>query len=165
MLPNELEDESLTLPETDKHTIVIVTGKELRHQRFAHRILNAFPDQVLAWYELDSNVDPIYSVSEQTTESIQKVETSPRSSKAQKTLHILTKELPQRFRKYGLWATLKKIYSLGTDAYYKLFFLRGGAKKMAEAEEKLFAREVDTLKNTSKLKPIKIHPNDVHSNE
>ena len=163
MLPNELAEEILTLPETDKHTIVIVTGKELRHQRFAQRILSEFGDQVLAWYELDTNTTQYNNGSAQNKEV--KAHITHRSSKVEKILDLFREELPQSLKKYGLSSTFRRINSLGSDLYYKLFFLRNTAKKMAASEEKLFAQEVATLKDTSKLKPIKIHPNDVHSNE
>jgi len=54
MLPIELKEEILKLPETDNHNIIIMTGNLLRHKRFAYRIQKEFGNLVVAWYELDS---------------------------------------------------------------------------------------------------------------
>ncbi len=161
MLPNELKEEIITLPQTEKHTIVIVTGKGLRHRRFALRILQEFGVQVSAWYELDSTVAPVYGKEDRKTVSTSTAASRP--SKIQKVRGILLEELPQRVVKYGLADTLRRIGSLGNDLYYKLRFLRNGDKQMADAEAKLWGQEVDELRRTSNLKPIKIHPDDVHS--
>ena len=53
MLPLELKQENLQLPNTDSHDIVLITGSGLRHKRFALRIQNEFGRLVKAWYELD----------------------------------------------------------------------------------------------------------------
>lgn len=158
MLPTELQKEIITLPKTDRHTIVIVTGNGLRHKRFAYRIQKEFGDQVIAWYELDSKISATQPSSNNTTTK----ETIRRASKVQKVLNMLIHELPQSFSKYGLWGTLKRMLSLGTDLYYRLFFMRNISKKMTEAEKKLFGQEVNDLKCNTLLKPIRIHPNDVH---
>jgi len=159
MLPNELEEEIITLPKTETHTIVIVTGKDLRHQRFALRVIDEFKDQVLAWYELDSQMEPVVAATEEKQQQSQHTSTG----KVQKAVTILTKEFPLYFKQFGFMALFKKLYARVIDLYYILFFLRRSGKKMAKAEEKLFAQEVKTLKNTSNLKPVKIHPDDVHS--
>ena len=56
MLPLELKKKVVNLPETDNHAIVLVTSKELRHQRFAYRLQKEFGDLVVAWYQLDNDV-------------------------------------------------------------------------------------------------------------
>ena len=42
----------LSLPETDNHTIVLVTCSNLRHRRFALRFQQEFPNNVIAWFEI-----------------------------------------------------------------------------------------------------------------
>ena len=58
MLPIEIEQEIIKLPDTENHNIVIVTGNSLRHNRFAYRIQKEFGKSVVAWYELDNSVSP-----------------------------------------------------------------------------------------------------------
>ncbi|MEA3492538.1 MAG: formyltransferase family protein [Campylobacterota bacterium] len=163
MLPTELNGETITLPKTDRHTIVIVTGKELRHKRFAYRLLQEFDDRVLAWYELDNSVTPHNNGLEKNQKTKQDDQHS--SSKIEKIIDILTRELPENIKKYGFSHTLDRIKSLGSDLYYRLFFIRKTDKKMAEAEEKLFALEVEKLQKTTRLIPIKIDPDDLHTAE
>src|SRR5688572_20993558 len=52
MLPHELDERRLRLPETADHRIAIVTGTALRHRRFAYRIQQEFGSLVAAWFEL-----------------------------------------------------------------------------------------------------------------
>ena len=52
MVPIDLEFSKLSLPETDSHTIVLVTCSSLRHRRFALRFQQEFPKNVIAWFEI-----------------------------------------------------------------------------------------------------------------
>jgi methionyl-tRNA formyltransferase len=52
MLPHELDERRLRLPETTDHRIVIITGTALRHRRFAYRIQQEFGSLVAAWFEV-----------------------------------------------------------------------------------------------------------------
>jgi methionyl-tRNA formyltransferase len=51
MLPYELDERRLRLPETTDHGIVLITGTALRHRRFAYRIQQEFGSLVVAWFE------------------------------------------------------------------------------------------------------------------
>jgi formyl transferase-like protein len=52
MLPHELDERRLLLPETTDHSIVLITGTALRHRRFAYRIQHEFGGLVVAWFEV-----------------------------------------------------------------------------------------------------------------
>jgi methionyl-tRNA formyltransferase len=52
MLPHELDERRLLLPETTDHSIVLITGTALRHRRFAYRIQQEFAGLVAAWFEV-----------------------------------------------------------------------------------------------------------------
>ncbi|BAF72494.1 formyltransferase family protein [Sulfurovum sp. NBC37-1] len=160
MLPPELTPQQITLPQSDEHTIVIVTGKELRHRRFALRIIETFGNDVVAWYELDASVKARFVDKNQTRTAAQ---VQPGASKAQKIKAVLFEELPKRFRKYGAVYTLKRIASLANDAWYRFGPLRQVGKKMALAEERLFAKEVEALQKQTAMQARKLHPDDVHS--
>ena len=156
MLPQELEKEIITLPETDSHTIVIVTGNALRHRRFAHRLIKRFGDAVIAWYELDNSVAPLYAETAGTDGA------APAASRQRKIWQLLTRELPRSFRIYGAKATFKHLFSLASDLYYKFFYLRKSGQKMVSEERRLFGPEVVAMKAACSLKPVRIHPSDVH---
>jgi folate-dependent phosphoribosylglycinamide formyltransferase PurN len=160
MLPPELTPRQIILPESDEHTIVIVTGKELRHRRFALRIIEAFGSDVVAWYELDPTVESIFSTSQKPLTTS---EARTGISKAQKAKAVLFKELPQRFKKYGARYTFKRIASLAHDGWYRFGPLRQVGKKMALAEKRLFAKEVEALQRRTTIQARKLHPDDVHS--
>lgn len=53
MYPLELEPTPLVPPPADDYSIVLITGGQLRHRRFALRLQQTFPGQVIAWFELD----------------------------------------------------------------------------------------------------------------
>ena len=48
MIPHELSPRRIKLPETNDHSIVIITRNQLRHQRFAYRMQKEFGDLVVA---------------------------------------------------------------------------------------------------------------------
>ena len=154
MLPPELKAKIISLPKSEKHTIVIVTGKELRHKRFAYRMLQEFGELVVAWYELDETISP--------KEAVQKKQTKPVLSKHAKVIAKL-KELPQTFARYGFTSTVNKLTRLANDAYYRFFILRNQGEVMKKEEEKIFKNEIDSMKKCIQATAIKIHPSDVHS--
>jgi len=162
LLPNELKEDIITLPQTDQHTIVIVTGNGLRHQRFAKRIQQAFPDQVVAWYELDNTVSRKETHPNNTKNAISNNIQAPTTSKINKILSRLSQEIPKSLSKYGFLGTLKKMGALLSHIYYRVFIMRNTGKKMLEAEKALFQEELRELEKSTTLVSIKIHPNDVH---
>jgi hypothetical protein len=52
MIPDELEGTTIALPPSDRCPIVVITGGELRHDRFALRIQSEFPGLVVAWLRI-----------------------------------------------------------------------------------------------------------------
>src|SRR5689334_21943455 len=54
MIPVDLPSKILTLPETDRHTIVLITGSSgshLAYERFALRMQQEFGSDVVAWFQ------------------------------------------------------------------------------------------------------------------
>jgi Formyl transferase len=49
MIPHDLPCRTISLPETDNHSIVVISGNALRHERFALRIQQEFGARVVAW--------------------------------------------------------------------------------------------------------------------
>ncbi len=156
MLPPELDEDIIILPETDKHTIVIVTGKDLRHKRFAYRMHQEFGDLMIAWYELDSNAVP-YEKSKKAPIASDIGHTS----KVHKIRHLLTRELPEYYQKYGFWYTVNRLTTLAGNAWYQFVVMRNIGEEMHQSEEKLFGKELVSLQGNIDKKPIKIHPSDV----
>lgn len=52
MFPADLEASTLDLPSTDSYPIIVITGHELRHDRFALRLQAEFPGLVTAWLQI-----------------------------------------------------------------------------------------------------------------
>src|SRR5436190_1081043 len=52
MIPAEFEASTLDLPSEDNYRIVVITGSELRHDRFALRLQAEFPGLVAAWLQV-----------------------------------------------------------------------------------------------------------------
>ena len=157
MLPPELEAQSLLLPASENHSIVIVTGNALRYRRFAYRILQEFGEEVVAWYELDSSISPKEAKTKNHPSS-----SIATPSKYQK-LTAKLKELPRTLSRYGLIATFKKFTSLANDAYYRFVVLRNQGRAMQQAEERLFAEEIAMIQKKISRQPVRIHPSDVHT--
>lgn len=119
MLPLELEKRIINLPETDNHSIVMITSNDLRHKRFAYRLQKEFGDLILVWYELSHDVPAKYA---------------PAKPAAPKQVSKPVKPIIEK---------LKESYR--------------------QSQIKLFAEEIEDLKAYSKLEPVKISWQDVHS--
>lgn len=160
MLPSELESLTVQLPETDRHTIVVVTGNNLRHQRFALRIREVFGDLVTGWYELDSTVPRRWSEKQLNTTSVSHNIQTP--SKLKRITHKLIHNLPETLARHSISSLSKRLLRVSIDTYYRLL-LRSAGKKFSREETRLFGQEVTRLKKDTTLKPVKIHPDDVHT--
>jgi len=136
MLPLELKERFLKLPKTDNHNIVIMTGDQLRHKRFAYRIQKEFGSLVVAWYELDSTQKARY--------------TRAKSNSLKKAVRSIFKR--------GIIAAI----ALGINRIMHKRIFRIHPSK---PEEELFKNEIEELRPYSVIKPIKINPWDVHSKE
>ena len=55
MIPQELEPSTIELPTAEQYHIVVITGTELRHDRFALRLQAEFPGLVSAWFQVESS--------------------------------------------------------------------------------------------------------------
>ena len=55
MLPNNLTGKKIDIPKIGAKSIVILTGSNLRHDRFSYRLQQEFKENVLAWYQINDN--------------------------------------------------------------------------------------------------------------
>ena len=53
MIPNNLNYDEINISNEDNQKIVIFTGSKIRHKRFANRIINKFPNEVIYWFEIN----------------------------------------------------------------------------------------------------------------
>jgi len=143
MIPAELEASTLDLPSSDHCRIVVITGTELRHDRFALRLQAEFPGLVVAW--------------------LQVVLASPR------TTEIGGSRL-DKFRK--LRAMLRSVRAGGPHILLSRIGRRLVAKFEREAasqrivEQRIFGDEIEQLNKTAYLSPKTIqNPNSAETIE
>ncbi|GAG04730.1 unnamed protein product, partial [marine sediment metagenome] len=116
MIPHELTPRKIKLPETNNHSIVLITEDRPRHQRFAYRIQKEFGDLVLAWYHLGTASDFVHpmSIKGGLPALYQKV-------KNRLLTDYKAEEINYYIRNKGLRKSIKKmfflIYTMITDAY------------------------------------------------
>ncbi len=151
MYPPEIDHKILELTKSNDYSMVIITGKELRHKRFAYRLIEEFGERVVAWYELDETLSSNHS----ENKNVSNID------------NILTKarKIPKWVYRQTATSFFAKIFSLFNDIYYRFFVIRGVYKRMRVAEERLFAVEVSKIRNSTDITPIKIAPSSVHSSE
>ena len=100
MRPIELQEQAIKLPDTDNHSIVLVTGQDLRHKRFAYRLQQEFGDLVVAWFELDYN-----------TQFAEQKNAQP-SSFLKRVISYYKSENVFKFNGKGLITSLRAVYRL-----------------------------------------------------
>ncbi len=53
MILNDLDFDEINISNKDNKKIIIFTGTKIRHKRFANRLINKFPDEVVYWFEIN----------------------------------------------------------------------------------------------------------------
>lgn len=53
MILNDLNYDEINISNKDNKKIIIFTGSKTRHKRFANRLINKFPDNVIYWFEIN----------------------------------------------------------------------------------------------------------------
>lgn len=151
MIPNDLPSRTIRLPETDEHSIILLTGTSLRHHRFAYRMQQEFGDMVLAWYQVADASDAVGLSNEKGgaiplyRKALNRVLPPNRLAK----LHEVAAE-------HGWWKTLAKCWSARAkvfDGLLTLYWLYKRRRRQAAAEVELFSAEIQRLKSSARLEP------------
>jgi hypothetical protein len=150
MIPNELEGIPANFPATDDYSIVIITGKSIRSQHFALRVIEEFGDLVKCWYECD------HSVSAEFAEG-----GGPGGKGIKELLREAYKESSRYKRVGGRLGQLRALFRVLKFRY----FWRKYLDKNAAAERKIFSDEVKRLRSEIGREPRKVHPRDVNTPE
>jgi hypothetical protein len=129
---SDISDLQLTLPVADKYPIVLITGDALRHDRFAMRVQAEFSNHVVAWWQVASR-----------DQQIRKNQRSLR--KSAKKARVLVSQL----------VTAESNGSLGRVLDSVLTRLRS-KPSLQSAEQRLFGKEVDKLRNTCTVRPTRV---------
>ncbi len=151
MIPDELSAEYLDLPDLDNNQIVLITGNQLRHKRFALRMIEEFGDQVVAWYQVENSAPRRFEGNQQAKNS------APEGLKAKL---IKTAKSSKKFaRQPGLWALFVAV----VRGLLLKFRWQMHSKAIQRGEERLFGREVHRLQATMNRQPSIINPKDVNT--
>jgi hypothetical protein len=140
MIPHELPAETIHLPATDRHTIVLVTGSSgsnLPYERFALRMQQEFGSNVVAWFQC-------------RPKSVQSVG----SSRLGRIKASLRTELRDTYR--------RPMRAFSWPGKFRRLFERHILKRdpLVRAQERLFADEVAYLRRSGKLEPIAVQDPD-----
>lgn len=120
-------------------TIVVLTGRDLRHDRFALRMIEEFGDKVVAWYRLCPNAASVVSADPVST---------------------------QRERMLGLWRSMVQQHgTLGAAGQLpaqirrlreRRRILRAREQRQRTVEKEMFGAEVERLGASSHLQPVDV---------
>jgi len=151
MYPHDMEREYLYLPPSEDRTIVLVTGKELRHRRFALRIIESFGERVKGWYELDDSLRSPHK-GRAISSKLSRLEKIP----------SFAIDMAKYCRHRGLKAAVRKSV---TDISNLLYRIRLRSRSLRREEEKLFAKEVARLEKKIDMQARKIETEYVHTDD
>ena len=147
MIPTELEAQIIDLPTVDSCRIVIITGAELRHDRFALRLQSEFPGLVCAWLQ----VTPASQGGELTSPAPYR-----RLTRLRSTLSTLANEMPQILTsRLGRRAMVKRIRTVFARArrYLADKFLQGVAAPQRTVEQRMFGDEIERFRKAAYVVP------------
>lgn len=151
MLPSEIQPEYVSFAETDDHSIVLITSGNLRHERFAYRMKEAFGDRVVVWYRLTGANARKYAAAT----------SGPKPKTPKQRLRSIVAAGRQYSRGNGVialgTAILRSAWQLVDWRLYK--------KEVRRAEESILRADVERLKKTVQITPTNLHPRDVATPE
>ena len=131
MIPAELTPKKVRLPDAGVRNIVVVTGTQLRHDRFALRLQQEFGSLVIGWFQVESPTDRNVSQESTTVRSIQQIKDVLRSPRRR-----------QHARRY----LARRIRD------------RVGRSRISQGqvEERMFRDEVNLLRESAHLEPRRV---------
>ena len=156
MIPAEFEASTLDLPSAEHCRIVVITGGELRHDRFALRLQAEFPGLVVAWLR-------VVPASRRTTPG--RTRRFDRLRKLPDTLCEVLAPGPQILLSLSGWHIVIQrsralLWRVGRRAVAR--FTREASQRTVE--ERMFGDEIERLKKTADLTPTLIEdPNSAES--
>jgi hypothetical protein len=128
-IPSELDVSTLNLPSCDLCSIVVITGTELRHDRFALRVQAEFPQLVSAWLQ-------VVPASPKNAAAYGK-NTEPPALASRLVRRRLEQSLPRMRRLLGSTVRPERL-------------------SLKIVEEQLFGEEIDELKSVANVAPTTI---------
>jgi methionyl-tRNA formyltransferase len=143
MIPHDLPARMLRLPETNDHSMVVITGRSLSHHRMAYRLQHDFGPLVRAWFELPSARDDI---------GVPPVKREvPRADRSVGRRLLLGALNPG-----GAFQAAARRLRSGQLARRDRRLLARRRRDLTRAEERLFGAEVEALRRDAKLQPIAV---------
>lgn len=147
MLPVDIEPQTLVLPETQEHTIIILTGSSLRHKRFAYRMQAEFGAMVVAWYEFTGEALDL-----------------KQESASEKIKHLFSSVKQKAAAAFRKGQYLKMLQAPFTVLMQKIR-LRAFFGEYTRAEQRMFGPEVKRLKEKAHLSPVAVTKQQLRSAE
>jgi len=162
MIPAELNPTMLNLPPAEACPIVVITGRELRHDRFALRLQSEFPGLVVAWLQV-APPPPTSQEEKDSAGALRKTYAKFRSkfrSKLRSKSYSWASE-GARFlaSKIGRRRAVAGVQALGWDipAGRRRREVESSANAQRDAEHRLFGDEIERLKKAAYIDPRLIH--------
>lgn len=151
MKPIELNSKTLSLPNDESKNIIIITGSQNRHKRFALKIQKEFPNNVVAWYQINSKI----SAKQNNLKRSIKKTNGNHIVNAYSSLKNVFRKINKHYRKYGYKAT----------KYYLMSKLNSSQRlnKYRNRKKNFLYYELAWLQSSKNLEPIKINRNQLNT--
>ncbi|MFC1584227.1 formyltransferase family protein [Fibrobacterota bacterium] len=144
------------MPETEDHSIVLITGNSLRHKRFALRLQQEFGDLVSAWFEIERKPKSEKLVGKINVKTMLYVFMKKTGSYKYYFFIKNCAYLMKRKKSINAFKIIKSVQEIMRNEHELQMY----RKEFKQAETRLFAKEVAKLKKAVKKEPIKIsNPN------
>ncbi len=158
MIPHELSPRKIRFPETDHHSIVLISGANLRHQRFGYLLQKEFGDLVLAWFQVGKLPDSAYTKGRR-----EKLRILWEKVKRKLSVAYEIEAIRDYVKNQGLIKSIKKGFVSFLPALHTIYLFHRRGRRQLYLDKTFFGQELEELKLHAKLSPIVV--DDPHSEE
>lgn len=149
MIPHDLTTEIRTLPATGDHSIVLISGVEPRHLRFAYRMQAEFGPLVKAWYQFGGEGSAGSSPKKSTLDKV----------KERLFQSIAPADVRRYLKEHGFVRTARRSIAVLATLGGRVRTVRALARRQLRRrriERQLLEREIGALAQRASLRPIPV---------
>jgi methionyl-tRNA formyltransferase len=148
MIPDDLPTRNFRIELDPSWNIVLITGSNLRHRRFALRMQEAFGDRVAAWFQVGR-----WATFGKKRNSLEKIRFALGKARDRFLSRHGKDRIRYYFKEHSLWQSLSLAAGMGLPLVRSQYALYRHRRAIAAAEQSILAGEMARMAAFDRLKP------------